>query len=72
MVCILCKSGWEILDDEKYCGWCGSPTKGFSIHFDDEEQINYADSENEIELIYTIINTGILPITVDRPQISIE
>jgi hypothetical protein len=64
-VCTICNSGWEIKDDEKYCGWCGAPLEGFEVIFEkDFPELRYIDYSKEYFIPFIIKNIGIKPIEI--------
>lgn len=63
--CKKCDSGWEIKDDENYCGWCGARKVAFEVTPDkNNPELIYNDSKNEITLRYKIKNLSSKNITV--------
>jgi hypothetical protein len=72
MKCTICCSGWEVKDDENFCGWCGNPTLDFKVEFIGETPLIYADESIEEPYIFNIniINSGIIPVTIEKPQIE--
>ena len=74
--CSNCLSGWELLPDEEFCGWCGASASGFSVKIADDNLLIYSDElDNYEEQIYITIelkNTGIKPISIEKPYLEWE
>lgn len=71
--CPSCMSGWEIIiGKESFCGWCGSPVKGFEIVLDEasKDVLCYVDEAGPFKLEFKIKNTGLVPIEIN--EINIE
>jgi len=74
--CSNCLSGWELLPDEEFCGWCGASASGFSIRIISDNLFIYADelnnSDEPIYFSFEVINTGIKPVSIDKPRVKWE
>ncbi len=73
VACPSCNSGWEIIiGKEDFCGWCGSPVKGFEIELDEasEDILCYADEAGPFRFDFKIKNTGLVPIEINEIDIK--
>ena len=71
--CPQCKSGWEVLNGENFCGWCGVAVYAIDCRLKNGDQIIYSDlMEDECELMIEILNTGIKNVEIDEVSIIIK
>lgn len=67
--CLTCQSGWMILEDNLFCGYCGCKTFDYEIRFRNSNPFLYSDEKNQ-DLEIEIQNTGSL--SIDFNPISIR
>ncbi len=72
VLCYQCNSGWEILPGESFCGWCGSPIKGFRVTplFKENDVLRYIDEDDEFVLKFQVENYGIHKLSIDNIKIE--
>ena len=66
-VCSKCNVGWEILDHDQFCGYCGCEAFGFSVKWEGNPLFYVGDTR---ELAILVENTGATPITFEPLQIE--
>lgn len=65
--CRACNEGWEIAEGDRFCGFCGTPTRrlvpevqaGGTICLED-----LADLDGEVEVVVRLTNHGTLGISL--------
>lgn len=69
MVCSKCNVGWQILEQDRYCGHCGCEAFGFSVKWKDEPLYYKGDRTDIHELTMLVENAGATPILFQPIQI---
>ena len=69
MVCSKCNVGWQILEHDRYCGYCGCEVFNFSVKWQDEPLFYIGDLPDNRELTILVENAGATPITFHPIQI---
>ena len=70
MVCSKCNVGWEILEHDRYCGYCGCEAFGFSVKWKDDPLYYKGDRTDNHKLTILVENAGATPITFQPIQIQ--
>ncbi len=70
MVCSKCNVGWQILEQDRYCGYCGCEAFGFSVKWKDKPLYYKGDRTDIHELTILVENAGATPITFQPIQIQ--
>ena len=68
MVCSKCNVGWEILEYDRFCGYCGCEVFGFSVKWKGDPQFYIGDGTDIRELAILVENTGASPIIFQSVQ----
>lgn len=69
MVCSKCSVGWQILERDQFCGYCGCEAFGFSVEWNGNPL--FYEGETDIrELEIHVENTGATEITFEPIQID--
>ena len=70
MVCSKCNVGWQILENDRYCGYCGCEAFGFSVKWKDEP-LYYKGDRTDIHVLTILVeNDGATAITFQPIQIQ--
>ena len=69
MVCSKCNVGWQILEHDRFCGYCGCEVFNFSVKWQDEPLFYIGDLPDNRELTILVENAGATPITFHPIQI---
>jgi len=68
--CTNCRSGFRIYPEtEHYCGFCGACLTSADITPKDELFFMYIDEDQEYELEYEIVNTGLVSLDISQPKL---
>ena len=70
MVCSKCNVGWEILEHNRYCGYCGCEAFGFSVKWKDDPLYYKGDRTDIHELTIIVENAGATQITFQPIKIE--
>ena len=70
MVCSKCNVGWEILEHDRYCGYCGCEAFGFSVKWKDDPLYYKGDRTDIHELTIIVENAGATQITFQPIKIE--
>ena len=69
MVCSKCNVGWQILEHDQFCGYCGCEVFSFSVKWK-EDPLFYIDDGTDIHTLTLLVeNAGATPITFQPIQI---
>ena len=68
-VCSKCNVGWQILEHDQFCGYCGCEVFSFSVKWEDKPLFYIGDETNTLTLTILVDNTGATPITFQPIQI---
>ena len=69
MVCSKCNVGWQILEHDRFCGYCGCEVFSFSVKWK-EDPLFYIDDGTDIHTLTLLVeNAGATPITFQPIQI---
>ena len=66
-VCSKCNVGWQILEHDRFCGYCGCETFGFSVKWKEDPLFYKGDTTDNLTIL--VENTGATSITFQPIQI---
>ena len=70
MVCSKCNIGWQILEHDRFCGYCGCEAFGFSVKWKADPLFYLGDRTGIRELAILVENTGASPIMFQPVQVQ--
>ena len=69
-VCSKCNVGWQILEHDQYCGYCGCKIYDYSMKWKEESQFYINDGTDIRKLPILVENSGASPLTFQPIQIT--